>query len=88
MHKMSVTGKGTMLIGYARTSTTDQIAGLEAQERDLLAQGCERLWKEQTSALGPRNALEEVIAFARAGDSLVVTAGKEGREPSNPLDGD
>jgi hypothetical protein len=31
-----------MLIGYARTSTTDQIAGLEAQERDLLAQGCER----------------------------------------------
>ncbi len=62
-----------MLIGYARTSTTDQIAGLEAQERDLLAQGCERLWKEQTSALGPRNALEEVIAFARAGDSLVVT---------------
>ena len=49
-----------MLIGYARTSTTDQIAGLEAQERDLLAQGCERLWKEQTSALGPRNALEAV----------------------------
>jgi DNA invertase Pin-like site-specific DNA recombinase len=30
-----------MLIGYARTSTTDQNAGLEAQERDLLAQGCE-----------------------------------------------
>ena len=42
-----------MLIGYARTSTTDQIAGLKAQERDLLAQGCERLWREQTSALGP-----------------------------------
>ncbi len=62
-----------MLIGYARTSTTDQIAGLEAQERDLLAQGCERLWKEQTSALGPRNALEEAISFARSGDSLVVT---------------
>jgi len=30
----------------------------------FVAQGCERLWKEQTSALGPRNALEEVIAFA------------------------
>jgi DNA invertase Pin-like site-specific DNA recombinase len=64
---------GTMLIGYARTSTTDQIAGLEAQERDLLAQGYERLWREQTSALGPRNALEEAISFARSGDSLVVT---------------
>ena len=62
-----------MLIGYARTSTTDQMAGLEAQERDLLAQGCERLWREQTSALGPRNALEEAISFARSGDSLVVT---------------
>ena len=62
-----------MLLGYCRTSTTDQIAGLEAQERDLLAQGCERLWKEQTSALGPRNALEEAISFARSGDSLVVT---------------
>jgi len=62
-----------MLIGYCRTSTTDQNAGLEAQERDLLAQGCERLWREQTSALGPRNALEEAISFARAGDSLVVT---------------
>jgi DNA invertase Pin-like site-specific DNA recombinase len=62
-----------MLIGYARTSTTDQNAGLEAQERDLLVQGCERLWREQTSALGPRNALEEAISFARSADSLVVT---------------
>jgi len=66
-------GKGTMLLGYARTSTTDQVAGLEAQERDLLAQGCERLWKEQTSAMGPREALEEAISFAREGDALVVT---------------
>jgi DNA invertase Pin-like site-specific DNA recombinase len=62
-----------MLIGYARTSTADQIAGLEAQERDLLAEGCERLWREQTSSVGPRNALEEAISFARSGDSLVVT---------------
>jgi DNA invertase Pin-like site-specific DNA recombinase len=62
-----------MLIGYARTSTTDQIAGLEVQERDLLRQGCERLWKEQTSALGPRKALEEAIAYAREGDCLVIT---------------
>jgi DNA invertase Pin-like site-specific DNA recombinase len=73
MFLMLMIGKGTMLIGYARTSTTDQIAGLEAQERDLSAQGCERLWREQTSALGPRNGLEEAISFARSGDSLVVT---------------
>ena len=62
-----------MLIGYARTSTSDQVAGLEAQERDLTAQGCERIWQEQTSALGARKGLEEAIAFARAGDTLVVT---------------
>ena len=62
-----------MLLGYARTSTTDQIAGLEAQERDLVAQGVERLFKEQTSALGPRKALEDAISFAREGDCLVVT---------------
>ena len=62
-----------MLIGYARTSTADQIAGLEAQERQLSAHGCERLWKEQTSALGPRKGLEDAIAFAREGDCLVIT---------------
>ena len=62
-----------MLIGYARVSTSDQVAGLEAQERDLTAQGCERIWQEQTSALGSRKGLEEAISFARAGDTLVVT---------------
>jgi len=66
-------GKGAMLLGYARTSTSDQVAGLEAQERDLTAQGCERLWKEQTSAVGARKGLEKAISFARAGDCLVVT---------------
>ena len=30
----------TMKIGYARTSTLDQVAGLEAQERELRAAGC------------------------------------------------
>jgi len=28
-----------MIVGYARTSTTDQAAGLAAQERDLKALG-------------------------------------------------
>jgi DNA invertase Pin-like site-specific DNA recombinase len=68
-----------MLIGYARTSTTDQNAGLEAQELDLLAQGCERLWREQTSALGPRNALEEAICFARKAYALADPASSKPR---------
>lgn len=61
-----------MLIGYARTSTAEQIAGLEAQERDLRAVGIEKLFSEQTSAVGPRKALDEAIDFAREGDMLVV----------------
>jgi len=62
-----------MIVGYARTSTTEQIAGLEAQERDLIAAGAERVYKEQTGSMGPRAALEGVLDFVRDGDTLVVT---------------
>lgn len=62
-----------MLIGYGRTSTTDQIAGLEAQERDLRAAGCERLFSERVSSVAHRERLREALAFLRDGDALVVT---------------
>jgi DNA invertase Pin-like site-specific DNA recombinase len=62
-----------MLIGYARTSTTEQAAGLEAQERDLRAAGAEKLFQEQTSSVGERMQLEAALDFAREGDTLVVT---------------
>jgi hypothetical protein len=32
-----------MLVGYARTSTADQVAGLNAQARELNAAGCTKL---------------------------------------------
>jgi DNA invertase Pin-like site-specific DNA recombinase len=64
---------GKMLIGYARTSTTDQVAGFEAQERDLRGQGCETIFAEQTGATGARPKLEEMLRFIREGDTLVVT---------------
>lgn len=35
-----------MLVRYARTSTLEQDAGLEAQVRDLTALGCEKLFRE------------------------------------------
>ena len=54
----------TMLIGYARTSTLEQEAGLEAGEKVI---------KEQTSSVGPRRGLEEAMEFVRSGDTLVVT---------------
>lgn len=62
-----------MLIGYARTSTLDQEAGLEAQIRDLTALGCEKLFQEQVSSVAPRKQLEAAVDFARQGDTLVVT---------------
>ena len=62
-----------MLIGYGRTSTTDQDAGIEAQRRDLLAAGCEKLFIEQVSSVGKRQQLEAAIEFAREGDTLLVT---------------
>lgn len=62
-----------MLIGYARTSTLDQDAGLDAQVRDLTRLGCERIFSEQVSSVGKREQLEGAISFARAGDTLVVT---------------
>jgi DNA invertase Pin-like site-specific DNA recombinase len=40
-----------MLIGYARTSTADQKAGLEAQMAELKAADCEELFVEQVSSI-------------------------------------
>lgn len=63
-----------MLVGYARTSTTEQIAGLEAQHRELLATGCtDKVFSEQTSSVGPRPQLEAALDFVREGDVLAVT---------------
>jgi DNA invertase Pin-like site-specific DNA recombinase len=61
------------LIGYARTSTTDQQAGLEAQLRDLKAAGCRKVFSEQASAVGERPQLEATLDYAREGDTVCVT---------------
>jgi DNA invertase Pin-like site-specific DNA recombinase len=62
-----------MLIGYARTSTAEQEAGLAAQERELRAAGCARIFVERVSSMGPRPELEAAIAYLREGETLVVT---------------
>lgn len=64
-----------MFIGYARTSTLDQKAGLEAQERDLAAAQCEKVFTEQVSSVDEkaRAKLAEVLDFLREGDTLIVT---------------
>ncbi len=63
----------SLILGYARTSTTEQIAGLEAQERDLQAAGVERIFREQTSSVGARAQLDAALDYLRDGDALVVT---------------
>ncbi|WP_096786843.1 recombinase family protein [Rhodobacter sp. CZR27] len=62
-----------MLVGYARTSTLEQVAGLEAQREALKAVGCERLYEEQTSSVGVREALKAAMDYVREGDTLIVT---------------
>jgi len=62
------------LIGYARTSTTDQDAGLEAQVRDLKALGCTLIFQEQVSSVAEhRPELERALASLVGGHTLVVT---------------
>ena len=62
-----------MNIGYARISTADQLADMDAQLRSLAAAGCGRSFSEQVSTLGQREQLGAALALVREGDALVVT---------------
>jgi DNA invertase Pin-like site-specific DNA recombinase len=60
-----------VIVGYARTSTADQTAGLDAQIRDLTAVGVEQVFSEQVSSVAQRAKLDEALRFVRKGDVLV-----------------
>ena len=62
-----------ILIGYSRTSTTEQVAGLEAQKRALEAHGCQEIFCEHVSAVQKRTELDRLLRFIRKGDTLVIT---------------
>lgn len=62
-----------MLIGYARTSTIEQVAGLEAQIRALEEAGTEKLFTEQVSSVAKRDQLIQALDFVREGDVLIAT---------------
>ena len=56
-----------MLVGYARTSTADQKAGLEAQVAELKAAGVEELFVEQVSSVQKRGSWRRLSnSFERA----------------------
>lgn len=62
------------IVGYARTSTFDQVAGLEAQIAELNAAGCSKVYSEQISSIdADRPQLKAALDFLREGDTFVVT---------------
>lgn len=62
-----------MIIGYARTSTIEQISGFESQIMELQNAGCEKIFREQVSSIAIRTQLESALEFVRDGDVFVVT---------------
>src|SRR3954471_21309745 len=65
--------RNPMIVGYGRTSTTDQTVALKTQVRDLKAAGAAKLFTEQVSSVAQRAKLTECLAFLREGDGLMVT---------------
>ncbi|MHC1547257.1 recombinase family protein [Phyllobacterium sp. K27] len=61
------------IVGYARTSTAEQIAGLESQRRDLEAAGVVKLFSERVSSVAHREELQRALDYIREGDVFVVT---------------
>ena len=62
-----------MIVGYARTSTVEQIAGFESQLLALKKAGCEKIYQEQVSSVGNRVQLDAAMEFVREHDTLMVT---------------
>jgi DNA invertase Pin-like site-specific DNA recombinase len=62
-----------MIVGYARTSTVEQVAGFESQLKELQGAGCEKFFKEQVSSVAERAQLQAAIDFVREGDTFTVT---------------
>jgi DNA invertase Pin-like site-specific DNA recombinase len=63
-----------MRVGYCRTSTAEQVAGLDAQVRELKAAGVEKIFSEQLSSVdASRQQLAAALDFVREGDVLIVT---------------
>src|SRR6476660_3527637 len=62
-----------MIVGYARTSSLAQMAGLEGEDRELRAAGCDKIFREQVSSVAERQQLEAALDYVREGDSFTVT---------------
>lgn len=69
------TQESQMIVGYARTSTTEQEAGLAAQLRELESAGCDKIFREEVSSVDreARHELAAAMDYVREGDTLIVT---------------
>ncbi|ADL00557.1 recombinase family protein [Brevundimonas subvibrioides] len=62
------------IVGYGRTSTQDQQAGLADQIAELERAGATQVFSEQVSAVdAARPQLAEALNYCRKGDTFVVT---------------
>jgi DNA invertase Pin-like site-specific DNA recombinase len=63
------------IVGYARTSTRDQQAGLDAQLAELARAGCVKVFTEQISSvkIHQRRELERAMEYVRETDTFVIT---------------
>lgn len=65
---------GGALVGYARTSTFEQRAGLEAQVAELEAIGATKVFQEHVSSVdAQRPQLRAALDWVRDGDTFMVT---------------
>ena len=64
--------KSTREASQCRTSPADPADGLAAQTLDLRAAGAEKVFREQATSIGPREALKRCQDYLRKGDALVV----------------
>jgi DNA invertase Pin-like site-specific DNA recombinase len=66
------------IYGYARTSTTDQVAGLADQVSKLREAGCsnQTIYQEQVSSIQMEDRIEfaKVLAILKSGDVLVFSS--------------
>src|SRR5438874_4597103 len=61
----------TMLVGYARVSTSEQTLDLQKDALDKI--GCTKIYSDVVSgAKAERKGLEEALEYVREGDTLVV----------------
>lgn len=63
------------IVAYARTSTLEQRAGLEAQIAQLKAAGAAKVFSEHVSSVSTvRPKLAEALAYVREHDTFIVSA--------------